>query len=477
MRAVALRCAITLLTAAVAISSAGAQNTTRPPSDTGATASLTGTVYDSVAHAPLGAATVQIVDDADRTREYTVRADSLGRFRIDAMRPGQYVAGFFHPSLGALGIEPPLQAVTVRAGSDNTVQLFIPGSARIVAAICGPAADTAAGAMAGVVRDAVSGLPVANAKVVVTWREIVIDRHGLSAGHRRVPAQTDDDGAYHACNLPGADTVLVSAEATGRKSGVIEVPIPVGGLLRRDFTLGDSSSAFAVVPESAASAAVRQRITVLHGNSLLTGTARMPDGSPASGAQILVWGSGLETKTRSDGHFTLDGLPAGTFSVEARMLGFEPRRRAVDLSPQAAASVSFEFGPRVQQLSRVVVVGKETRHSIYLEEFLKRKNTGLGHYVTASDNALKNAFELTDAVRMTPGVRVVPNGTFGHVILMRGGCVPAVYVDGIPFTDPSQTLDDTPPEWVAGIEIYSGMGVPVQYQSNGCGVVLVWTKH
>jgi hypothetical protein len=447
--------------------------------DTGETAQLAGTVYDSVTNAPLAGAEVQLVDLDNRARAYTVRADSLGRFRVDSMRPGRYAAGFFHPSLDALGIEPPLRSAIVHKGSDNYLGLAIPGPVTIMNAVCGvrPAKDSV-GAMAGIVRDADSGFPIAGARVVVSWLEIVIDKRGLASGQRRVPVKTGDDGSYRICGLPGADTVLGNADAPGRRSGVVGVPIPLGGLVRRDFTLGDSVSAVALVPDSAASADVRLETTLLRGSARLSGMARGPDRKPIQGAKIVVWGTGLEATTRADGSFSLSGLPAGTFSVEARMLGFEPKRVAVDLSTKIPASVDITFKERVPELSRVVIMGKPSRIGLNLDDFLRRSRTGMGHYITAADNSLKNAYAVSDALRMTPGVRVVPSGSFGHVILLRGQCAPVVYLDGVQATDGYKTLDDiVPPQQVAGIEVYAGLGeAPPQYQSNGCGVILVWTK-
>lgn len=446
--------------------------------DTGSITTVTGTVYDSVSQKTLGGAQVQFVSGTNHSKEYTVRADSLGRFRIDSIRSGEYIVGFFHPAVDALGIEPPLRAVTVTAGSPNIVDLSIPGPTRIMAAICGPVAPhDSSGAMAGVVRDAESGLPIAGAKVVVTWLEIVIDKRGLVSQTRRVPVQSSVDGGYFACGLPGADTVLASAELNERHSGLLNAPIPIGGILRRDFTLGDSATAVAFTPDSAISVEARSKTTVLRGFDSLTGTVHGPDGKPMSGARVLVWGTGLETTTRSSGHFDLNGLPSGTFSVEARSLGFEPRLEAVELSAHHPASIDISLKERVHELSRVVVMGKVSRVPPDIAGFLGRVKNGMGHYITANDNALKNAFAISDALRATPGVQVVPSGSFGHVILLRGGCVPSVYLDGIPMADGYETVDDIPPQQVAGIEVYAGASeAPVQYQTNGCGVVLVWTK-
>ena len=482
MRALTLYVIFPLLASGAMARSALSQTSGASPNavraDTGSLTSVTGTVYDSVAHEALAGAQVQFVSAANHAKEYTVRADSLGKFHIDAIRAGQYIAGFFHPSVDALGIEPPLRVVTVTAGGPNVVDLVIPGPARIMTALCGAQAPgDSLGAMAGVVTDAESGLPIAGAKVVVTWLEIVIDQRGLMSEHRRVPVQTGTDGGYHVCGLPGADTVLASAEATGRQSGIVSVAIPIGGILRRDFTLGDSASAIAMAPDSTVSAEARRQTTVLRGAARLSGTVRGPDGKPMQGARILVWGTGLEATTNSNGRFALNGLPSGTFSVEARSLGFEPSLRAVDLSIRQPASLNISLNERVHELSRIVVMGKPSRMPADLEGFVRRAQNGMGHYIMASDNALKNAYAISDALRTTPGVQVLPSGSFGHVILLRGGCVPSVYVDGVQMGDGYETVDDIPPQQVAGIEVYAGISeAPVQYQTNGCGVVLVWTK-
>lgn len=482
---VAVAFALAIASAITVVSVAAAQSTptvgvhSRQQSDTTTTVSVAGTVYDSVADSPLAGAEVQFVDSADRAHAYAARTDSLGHFRMTDVRPGSYITGFFHSALDALGIRPPLHMVRVHAGAENVVTLAIPGRARIMSAVCGVRLSTdSVGAMAGIVSNAETGMPVAGAKVVVTWAEVVIDRRGLVTEHRRVPAQTAEDGSYRICGLPGADTVIASAESNSAKSGVIEVRIALDGIVRRDFTLGDSATAVSFLADSSVSAEVRSKTTVLRGTARLNGVVRGADGRMVAGAKVLVWGTGLETTSRSDGSFTLSGLPSGTFSVEARLLGFEPERKAVDLASAVPASVNFTFSDRVRQLSRVVVVGKASRGARDIDDFVRRSRSGMGHYITAADPLLANAMEVTDALRMTPGVRVAPSGSFGHAILLRGGCVPTVYVDGMEMVDGYTTLDDVvPPQDVAGIEVYTGLGeAPPQYLSNGCGVILVWSK-
>lgn len=458
---------------------AAAQVAAATPAQTGPATSVSGTVYDSVAHEPLGGARVQFVDAATRARQFMVDADSLGRFHIDSIPAGLYIAGFFHPSIDVLGVESPLRAVKLEAGRTNVVDLNISGPSHILTALCGDqkAADST-GAMAGVVRDAKTRLPIADVSVVVTWLEVLYQKGTLASQQRTVTARTDANGGYRVCGLPGADTLFANAEMAERRSGLLNVPIPAGGILRRDFTLGDSASATEVVLDSTAGAAVRRATTVLHGSSSLVGVVHGPDTKPLEGASIAVPGTGLETKTNGDGRFALSGLPAGTFSVEARAIGLEPKLMATDLLPGASTSIDIELNKRVQLLSRVTIVGKVPRHWLDLDEFLKRKQSGLGHYFTQDDPMLKHAFSISNVVRMVPGVKVVPSGRFGHIIVMHGQCAAAIYVDGTKLNPGFESIDDIPPDDIAGIEVYSGaLEVPPKFQSDlGCGVIAIWSK-
>jgi hypothetical protein len=164
-------------------------------------------------------------------------------------------------------------------------------------------------------------------------------------------------------------------------------------------------------------------------------------------------------------------------------------------------------------------VANATRYSEF-EERAHRQH--FGHYITEEEIDRRHPFLTSDLLRMVPGLsvtvnekgEVIPTGNRGVYTLrgalspadmpaggspldgksflgmpmggpstgetaiprpLGGGCL-AVFVDGVPsFTG----LNDLPPSWVHGIEIYRHGEAPAKYSgsvSGSCSVVLIWSK-
>jgi len=485
--------------------------------DTTATVAVSGTVYDSVEHAPLAGALVQLVDPQHSSRAYNATTDAHGAFVMPAVVPGRYAAGFYHPSLEALGLEPPLTGVDVEPGRPTSIALMVPGGKRISTAVCGARApgDTS-GALVGVVRDADTGAPLAGATVDVVWHETRIDSYGIRRMEQHAPAKTREDGGYVICGLPN-DRILASADSGQHHSGLIEVTIPTSSLARRDFLVAGPGAAVEMRADS--TRGVRSAI-VLRGTARLAGVVRKPDGAPMAGARVTVPGSGLSATTGANGGFSIANLPAGTFSAQARAIGFSPVTTTVDLASARTDSVSITLADRAEvSLAPVTVYGTRPHTFDAMTQFAARRRQGFGHYLVPAD--LRNSITVTDALKRVPGLQVVRTST-GIAIYGRGGCDraagcsepacrPAVYLDGMRLpnethrsfaADPSLTgmegasdssVDTTPagdppdidqyidPGQVMGIEVYnSPAGVPGEYQTfdgaPACGVILIWSR-
>lgn len=474
--------ALATLVAIVATPSAGAQTTASAPvgaasADSTRPMTLSGTVYDSVARAPLADAYVQLVDQARPDRSRTVATDSLGRYRIERVLPGHYLLGFMHPTLDLLGLAPPTLALDIRPDTAARLDLAIPSPARVRTALCGAAvAGDSTGVLFGAVRDAESDAPIEGATVELRWSEIEIGR-GVRTVDRRVPVTVREGGSYILCGVPNDADLRARATAPGRRGGEVEVQVPAGGMARRDFLLADSSAARVV----AGSDSVPGARSLARGAATLAGTVRDARGRPVAHARIVVPGSDVSGETTDAGTFTLSGLPSGTYAVEARALGYVPKRTTADLSSRRPATVALVLDARATTLERVTVLGKPSARTRYLDEFVRRQHTGMGRFVTATDIERRHPNVMTDALRMIPGLRVVPGQFASNALRGRGDCTPSVYLDGMQVFAGADDIDMiVSPQEVAGVEVYTGIGtVPAQFSglgANGCGVVAVWTK-
>ncbi len=492
-RAFALAAAFTLAAGAVRAQQPATPGRTPPATAAAGHALLHGIVYDSLTRAPLRGATVQLVRPDNPSVSQLATTDSAGAFRIDSVAPGTYVIGFLHPMLDLLDIAVSPRRVEVAPNDGRLgVDLAVPALPRVVPVLCGSAmAPTdSSGLLAGRVHDADSELPVPNATVVLTWSELVLDARGVRTERRRVPVTTNETGRYVICGAPGGDGLTASAAAPGRASGLVDLTVPFRGLLVRDLALGDSvaappaatTAAAPPAPGAPADTGAARPPGAARGTARVAGVVLDPGGRPVRGARVFVVGAASAAVSGERGAFALDALPSGTRTLEARAIGFQPRRMAVDLARGRTTTVDVRLATAVATLDRVVVMGKASRRTRMIDEFLERKRRGaFGRFITAEQIERTGPIAVTDALRMTPGVRVVPTGGFGNAIRGRGNCAPAVVLDGMPVADGDREIDTlVSPQQVAGIEVYLDAGsAPIQYggaRANGCGVVLFWTK-
>ncbi len=448
---------------------------------------LVGVAWDSLAGVPLVGAIVQLAPESTPgAPARTAVADSAGRWQLDSVPQGTYLGGYFHPALDALEIEPPTFRVIVQGDSVTRLDLGIPGPERMLALLCGPTSGRdSTGGIVGVLRDADSDDPIAGATLSIGWREVVIEKGSIRNVQRRVPVAARGGGLYLACGVPTDTPVELDAAAPGRSSGLVEVQLPLHRLVRRDILLGDSATATLAERRSEAAVADTSEASVgvrVPGGARLAGTVVGPDGKPLARAQVSVAGIGRTATTGAAGTFALDSLPSGTFGLDVRALGFAPVRVAVDLARRRPATVAVALRERATALSSVVVRGKRSPASRFLEEFAERRRRAAGGtFLGPAELERRAPLYVSDALRAAPGIRVAPGRRFGQVVRGRAGCVPTVYLDGTPVVEGANDLDQiVTPMSVMAIEIYTALGsVPPQFggvSANACGAIIVWTK-
>ncbi len=443
-------------------------------------ARISGVVFDSVGSAPLVGALVQLVPASSVTSARSRVSDVAGAFSFDSLERGRYLLGFYHPLLDSLGLTSPTSVIDVRTSGELRVPLSTPSAHTIRVNRCGPESDRdSTGVLIGYVRSATDAMGRARATVKVSWSELVIASDGIRRDVPSISGETSEAGGIALCGLPVGADVLARAWSGSDSSGFAELVVPSNGLLRRDLFVGVARRE-TLRSQRDDSAAVEA--AVLRGDGSLRGEVRRPDGRALPGARIVFWGTGIEATSAANGAYQMRDLPVGTYTVEARALGYLPRRRAVDVLATGETVANLTLESFVTYLDTVKVRAQRVFSSRAIQEFEQRRKAGFGHFFDEDDINKRNPFFVGDLLRITPGVRVVP-GQFGSRILMRGTglqstCVPTVFLDGARVFNNDGDLDAlVNVQDVRAMEVYTrGSSVPAQFQNlDGCGSLVLWT--
>lgn len=421
-----------------------------------ASGSARGVVFDSVAGAPLRGAVVQaaLVDSAGRNapRVFTATTDESGRYRIDSLPSGKFAIGFQHNALSALGLESPLVAFQFAGAADMVIDLAIPGGATVRTLQC-PAAPATDGMLAGFVLDASRGATLTGSSVEVSWVEMDVVEGRLQTVPRRVVSTVAEDGAYLACGMASGTPLNIEVASAGFRTVIGEISVPEGEAIRRDFRLADSAGARAV-------GAVTGQVTYADGRKVTSGNA----GIPVLGVDASI----------VDGAFSIPGVQAGTWMLEARVIGYEPQSMLVDVVQGAPVSVPITLGAKVQLLDAVSVIGTPGRNLKTLSEIAERRRTSFGTVFLRGNSWLESALLPEDAIRTARGfTQMKPRGCE----YQKG--VIAVYLDGFRFPQGlGDVVNQVPMKDILAIEAYPDMmGVPPQWRtSDACAVIAVWSK-
>ncbi|MBX6330662.1 MAG: TonB family protein [Gemmatimonadaceae bacterium] len=210
-------------------------------------------------------------------------------------------------------------------------------------------------------------------------------------------------------------------------------------------------------------------------------TVRDSSGAGIAGAEVVIEGTNARGYTDDEGHLRLTALHTGLARVAVRRLGFRPGTVAVAIDTAGVAVANVTLVRTAQLLSPILVRARD--YTGYMGDFYRRRDLGIGRFITRADLERQQPFRLTDVFRRIPGVRIVSTRLIENAIRFRGEhCAPLVWLDGTPAAAAEFDLDALPPESIEGIEVYSGVSeVPPQFMASGglgsCGVVVVWSRH
>lgn len=218
---------------------------------------------------------------------------------------------------------------------------------------------------------------------------------------------------------------------------------------------------------------------------------------PASGAplpgvhlRLLHPDDRVVASTFSDdsGRFHITAPDSGSWRLAADLLGYgRVLSDSIQLAPGQRVRVEIRMAVDPVRIEEpIVVIAEPPSLPPDLEDFHRRRKhgerTGIGHFIYGDAVERGVSGRPSDLLRMIPGVRVTTAGWgSGQIIRMRGGCIPALYIDGsrINRTSQAESLDTYVDVLsIEGIEVYRGAQQPAGrfFDRSGCGLVLVWTR-
>ncbi len=216
---------------------------------------------------------------------------------------------------------------------------------------------------------------------------------------------------------------------------------------------------------------------------------------PVAGAQVLVSGTNLQARTSREGRYTITRVPAGSYTVQVRFIGYATGTSSVSVAPGQTASVDFALTPAAVPLEAIVV-------SATGEEQVKRE---LGNTVGTIDAAKitqlaapNNTADLLNS--RIPGVEVMQSGGTtgtGSRIRIRGATSlslrnePIIVVDGVRIDNSPQAgslenftggqapsrLNDLNNDDIESVEVVKGPSAAALYGTDAAnGVIQIRTK-
>lgn len=220
--------------------------------------------------------------------------------------------------------------------------------------------------------------------------------------------------------------------------------------------------------------------------------------SPLVGVEVFIVASGATAPTRgartgTNGRYTITAVPAGTFTLRVRFVGYAPKEQSVTVRDGENVSADFVLVQRSTVLDQVVITGTAG--------LTQRRAVGNVIESIAADSVLQIAparsVEQLIGSR-TPGMVVLPSsgqvGTGAQLRVRSVGSLslsndPIIYIDGVRMDanvsrGPVQRggggasrLNDVNPEDIESVEIIKGPAASTLYGTEASnGVVQIITK-
>jgi TonB-linked SusC/RagA family outer membrane protein len=210
--------------------------------------------------------------------------------------------------------------------------------------------------------------------------------------------------------------------------------------------------------------------------------------------RVSALGTNRSAVTNQQGHYTLAGIPAGTYQVQATIIGYAATTNPATVAAGQAATVDFALRPAAVSLDAVTVVTPAG------EQRARESGNAITNINLPTVIANQTTSNLADALSgRDAGVQVLQSGGTvgtGTRIRIRGQTSlslsnePVYYVDGVRVESGDNSLsigtggqapsriNDINPEDIANVEVVKGPAAATLYGTQAAnGVIRITTKH
>ncbi|HVZ41242.1 MAG TPA: SusC/RagA family TonB-linked outer membrane protein [Candidatus Kapabacteria bacterium] len=216
--------------------------------------------------------------------------------------------------------------------------------------------------------------------------------------------------------------------------------------------------------------------------------------NPIAGATVILTGTNFGAVADRNGKFTINRVPVGSYTVEARAVGFTRVSKKTSVAAGQTATVNFELASAPLQQNEIVVLGLsgETDRKKLGNVIGSVEGTEVAHAVTP--NAIDAISGRVTGVQVTRTNGVPGAGTYITIRgrkTISGGSEPLYVVDGTIIDNSSvkgsdfqggnvqmaNRAVDINPSDIESIEILKGASAAAIYGSRAAnGVVIITTK-
>lgn len=230
-------------------------------------------------------------------------------------------------------------------------------------------------------------------------------------------------------------------------------------------------------------------------SALVVGVVEDSSGRGIPSVQVSIVGQNVVAVSDESGRFRFGPLPARSYIVQFRRLGYGPVTTVTDLKIADTLRLAIEMSAVTTTLAAVEVKASTTDSKLEQVGFVRRRMDGTvppSRFITRAEFEKKPPFTMTDLLermggfsRRCQGASIYVDGAMlaadpppDSITNIKGRRVPAdAFGSGM---KRAASIDLIPPSTVAAVEAYTGAAeVPLEFKTTRRGsscVILIWTR-